>query len=103
MIKNKLTKSDIVAQVAEDINISKLNTEKIFNVILKKISAAVCNGYFVNLTGFGSFQKSIRNPREGINPKTKERILIPSYATASFKVGKSFKSDVKDSGIKGLE
>lgn len=99
---NKVTKSDLIAILAESFNTSKVNTDRILNTVLDTIVDLVCDGKELKLTGFGTFQKSIRKPRVGVNPKTKDKILIPSYANASFRVGKNFKEAVKSSGDKGL-
>ena len=99
---NKITKTDLIEIIAEELNTSKINAEKFLNTTLESIVNLVSQGKTVRLTGFGSFQKSERKAREGVNPKTKTRIVISSYATASFKVGKNFKEIVRDSGTMGL-
>jgi DNA-binding protein HU-beta len=99
---NKVTKADLVAILADSFSTSKINTDRILNTILDTIVDLVCDGKEIKLTGFGTFQKSIRKPRAGVNPKTKDKIIIPGYASAGFRVGKNFKEAVRDSGEKGL-
>lgn len=97
-VANKLSKSDLVAKIASDMAISKVQAEKSLNATLDTIVKLVCDGYDVKLTGFGTFYKATRKPRDGVNPKTKEKIKIAGYKTAGFKVGKNFKDSVKASG-----
>ena len=94
---NKLSKSDLIASLATKLSISKVQAEKTLNTTLETIVTMVCEGYDVKLTGFGTFYKATRKPRDGVNPKTKEKIKIAGYQTASFKVGKNFKDSVKAS------
>jgi DNA-binding protein HU-beta len=99
---NKISKSDLISHLADSLNTSKVNAEKFLNAFFDVIVELVCSGKEIKLTNFGTFAKSERQPRDGINPKTKERIKIPSYTMASFKVGKYFKEAVKASGTTGL-
>jgi DNA-binding protein HU-beta len=99
---NKISKSDLVAYIAESLNTSKVSTDRFLNTFLDVVVELVCDGKDIKLTGFGTFAKSERKARDGVNPKTKARIKIPGYTTASFKVGKNFKEAVKASGTKGL-
>ena len=46
------------------------------------------------LVGFGTFEVKERAAREGINPRTKEKIEIPSSKLPSFKAGKALKEIV---------
>jgi DNA-binding protein HU-beta len=96
-VANKMSKSDLIAKIATILNVSKVQSEKNLNATLDAIVDLVCEGYDVKLTGFGTFYKATRKPRDGVNPKTKEKIKIAGYKTAGFKVGKNFKDAVKAS------
>jgi DNA-binding protein HU-beta len=99
---NKISKSDLVSYLAESLNTSKINADRFLNTFLDTVVELVCDGKDIKLTGFGTFAKSERKARDGVNPKTKTKIRIPGYATTSFKAGKNFKEAVKASGTKGL-
>lgn len=58
------------------------------DAILNAIEAAVKNGENVVIPGFGSFVVKERAERKGINPLTKEAIVIPAKKTVAFKAGK---------------
>jgi DNA-binding protein HU-beta len=97
MVKNakKFSKADLIAKIATEQSITKIQAEKNLTVMLESIVELVSLGFDVKITGFGTFFKAIRKARIGVNPKTKERIKIPSYKTAGFKIGKTFKDIVK--------
>ena len=93
----KLSKSDLIARLSVDLGISKVQSEKCLNAVLDAVVDLVCKGNDVKLTGFGTFYKAERKARDGVNPKTKEKIKIAAYTTAGFKVGKNFKDAVRAS------
>jgi DNA-binding protein HU-beta len=49
----------------------------------------------VNFPGFGKFQVAERGPRQGVNPRTGERITIPGGRVPRFSAGAGLKSRVK--------
>jgi DNA-binding protein HU-beta len=49
----------------------------------------------VTIAGFGTFKVTHRDAREGINPQTKERIMIPAVNTPKFTAGKRLKEAVR--------
>jgi DNA-binding protein HU-beta len=49
----------------------------------------------VNFPGFGKFQVVERAPRNGVNPRTRERITIPARRVPKFSAGAGLKSKVK--------
>ena len=60
-------------------------------LILDALSEALASGRRVEIRGFGSFQSSQRLPRTGRNPRTGERVAIPSRRVAHFKPGKALR------------
>jgi DNA-binding protein HU-beta len=91
----KLSKSDLVATLATKLTMSKVQTEKFLNAFLDTVVEEVVAGNDIKLTGFGTFYRAVRKARDGVNPKTKAKIKIPSYKTAGFKIGKNFKDRVR--------
>jgi len=50
----------------------------------------------VNLVGFGSFYAIDIKPREGVNPKTREKMMINAYRQPGFKAGQKLKDAAND-------
>ena len=63
--------------------------------MLDGIADALGSGEEVNFTGFGKFHVSERGPRQGVNPRTGERITIPGGKVPKFSAGAGLKSKVK--------
>jgi integration host factor subunit beta len=89
-----MTKAELVERVAEQINLTKKQTETIVNILLNSITEALSDGDKVELRGFGSFRIRGRNPREGRNPKTGDAVHIPAKKVPFFKAGKELREMV---------
>ncbi len=70
----------------EDITLSKINVEKMIDIVLNSIKDAIYDDGSLTLRGFGSFYVSRQAPRQGRNPKTGETIAVPAKNKLRFKV-----------------
>jgi DNA-binding protein HU-beta len=93
----QITKSDLIDQVVKSTGATKSSTEATINAMLETIMAEVVKGHDIKLTGFATISKVKRAARNGVNPKTKEKIKIAASNAVSVKVGKTFKDAVKAS------
>ncbi len=91
---NKVTKTILVQEIANSLGISKAQAEKFVNAFIDIITDSVKKGNEVTITGFGTFKKTTRQARQGVNPQTREKIEIPESTTVSFKAGRTLKSAV---------
>lgn len=71
---------------------SKAEAERALNAVLESIKAGVKKSKSVQLIGFGTFKVAERKARNGINPKTGEKIKIKKSKSAKFSAGKAFKA-----------
>ncbi len=91
-----MTKAALIASLAEELGISKRMAAELVNAMIEKIEAGVKKEGEVRITGFGSFKKSKRKAREGVNPQNpKQKIKIPAMNVVTFKAGSEFKAAVK--------
>lgn len=91
-----MTKADLVAKVASQINLTKKQTEVIVNTVFQSITESLSEGKKVELRGFGSFRIRNRNPRIGRNPKSGDKVSVPAKKVPFFKAGKELR-DLVDS------
>ena len=89
-----MTKTELIAAVAEKTGLAKKDTEVVVNAALDAITAELAAGNRVQLAGFGTFETRARAARTGTNPKTKETIEIPASTTVGFKPNKALKGAV---------
>ena len=83
-----MTKAELINAVAQKTELSKKDSEKAVVAVLDAISETLAAGEKVALVGFGTFEVKERAAREGINPRTKEKIEIPASKLPVFKAGK---------------
>jgi DNA-binding protein HU-beta len=91
-----LTKSEFVDRLASDGRIgSKKQAADAVEAVLDGIADSLRGGDSVNFTGFGKFSVAERGPRQGVNPRTGERITIAGGRVPKFSAGAGLKSKVK--------
>lgn len=89
-----MTKKDLVDAVAGEAGLSKTDAASAVDAVLNSITASLKKGDKVQLPGFGSFEVKNRKARQGINPKTGEKITIAATKAPTFKAGKGLKTAV---------
>ena len=83
-----MNKTELVAAMAEQTNLSKKDAEAALKAFIDVVSEELKKGEKVQLVGFGTFEVSERAAREGRNPQTGETMEIKASKTQS---RKSFK------------
>lgn len=61
------------------------------------MSEALVRGDRIEIRGFGSFALNYRPPRTGRNPKSGEKVSVPSKWVPHFKAGKELRERVDQS------
>jgi DNA-binding protein HU-beta len=90
MKKNDLVEAVQSASGLEMKRDAEAAVEAVFEVITKSLS----QGEEVAVTGFGVFKVSHRAARQGVNPRTGEKIQIAAKTVPKFSAGKALKDAV---------
>ena len=85
-----MTKTDLIAQVAANTEMSKKSAEQAVSAVFEALGKAMTEGEKITISGFGTFEVRERAERQGINPRTREPITIAASRSIVFKPGKSF-------------
>lgn len=93
--QDRLTKTTLVDAVAEKAGISKAEAKRVLETMLSIISESLANDVKVSLTGFGTFETRTSKARNGVNPRTREKIVIPATKRPVFTAGAPLKRAVK--------
>ncbi|MCR4416849.1 MAG: HU family DNA-binding protein [Ignavibacteria bacterium] len=89
-----MNKSDLIAQIAKETNLTQKRVGEILDAILESIIEVVKESGSITFTNFGKFEKRLRKERKGVNPKTGDLILIPPKEVFIFKPSKNiFKTE----------
>lgn len=87
----RLTEAALVEKVADAAGLTKKCAETIVDTLFGSIAEALRHGEKVELRGFGSFRLRRRRPHRGRNPRTGDRVDVPSKRVAYFTPGKELK------------
>jgi DNA-binding protein HU-beta len=94
-----VTKAEFLEVLGRDSRIgSKKEAGQALDAVLDAITHVLTDGGEVSFTGFGKFSVAERSPRQGVNPRTGERIFIPGGKVPRFSAGSGLKGKVKGSG-----
>lgn len=85
-----MTKAELIARVAEQSGQTQVATGKFLDIFTQTVKEVVKNDDQVSLAGFGTFLKIERKERNGINPSTKERLVIAAKSAPKFKPSPNF-------------
>ena len=86
-----MNKTELVAAMAEQTNLSKKDAEAALKAFIEVVSEELKKGEKVQLVCFGTLEVSERAAREGRNPQTGETMEIKASKTPKFKAGKALK------------
>jgi DNA-binding protein HU-beta len=90
-----VTKANFIDQVAAKSGLSKRDATKAVDAFLESVTEALKNGDSVSFTGFGKFSPQQRSARQGVNPRTGERVQIPAATVPKFSAGSSLKQALR--------
>ncbi len=89
-----MTKAELVTSVAAKAGLTKKDAEKAVAGVIDSITETLTKGESVQLVGFGTFEVRERAARQGINPRTGEKIEIAATQVPAFKAGKALKDAI---------
>lgn len=89
-----MNKTEFIDAVAEKAGMTKTDARKAVQAFLDVVTDTLQNGDRITLTGFGTFEVRDVKAREGINPRTKEKIQIPATKRPAFSAGAVLKRAV---------
>jgi DNA-binding protein HU-beta len=95
-----VNKSQLIDALADRFEGSRKDAAHALDAVLDTITRQVAKGEKVAITGFGSFEKAVRNARWVRNPQTGERVKTKKKAVPKFSAGADLKNVV--SGAKKL-
>ena len=72
-------------------HLTKKDADQFVNTLIDTVRKTVKKGDDVSLVGFGTFTKTRRAARTGVNPSTGEKIKIKAKTVPKFKPGKAWK------------
>jgi integration host factor subunit beta len=90
-----VTKKEIVKKISEDIGLTQLKTKDIVQRTLDAIIQTLVTEERIELRNFGVFEVKRRAPRKARNPRTGDKVYVPSKNVVTFKPGKEMEELVR--------
>jgi DNA-binding protein HU-beta len=89
-----MNKSQLIEAVAKDAGMTKAQTTRAIESLLDTVTKSLKKGEEVAITGFGKFSVVKRAARQGVNPRTGERVKIKASKAPKFSAGAGLKQAV---------
>ncbi|MBE5753692.1 MAG: HU family DNA-binding protein [Clostridiales bacterium] len=86
-----MNKGELIKVMAEKAGFTNKDAATAYEAFISTVTEALKAGDKVQLAGFGSFEVKDVPAKDGINPKTKEKVAIPACKKPVMKFGKAYK------------
>lgn len=96
MAKGNIVKTkDLAQKMVEKFDLTKKEALEILDWLAREVTSNLKSGYQVKIAGLGTFKVRERKARTALNPKTGEKIQLPSKRVPRFTPAKDLKEAVK--------
>ena len=96
-----VTKKELIDRIADATGEKRVTVKKIVQSFLDNIIVELGKGNRLEFRDFGVFEIRHRAARLAQNPKTLERVEVPSKRTVKFKVGRMMKQALTSGSVDG--
>jgi DNA-binding protein HU-beta len=90
-----LTKQEFIQKVAQKSGLSSRDAGKAVDAFMETVTETLRSRDAINFTGFGKFSAADRAARQGVNPRTGERVQIAATTVPKFSAGSQLKAAIK--------
>ena len=85
-----MNKSEFIRAYADQLGVTIKEAETNFQAFVDTLADSLEKDY-VHISGFATFEVKEKAAREGVNPKSGEKIVIPACKSPNVKFSKAFK------------
>jgi len=94
-----ITKKDLIDRIAGIEDCKRVVVKRVVQMFLDAIIEELSRGNRLEFRDFGVFESRTRAPRRAQNPKTMDKVHVPSKRTVKFKVGRVMKEKLHETPI----
>ena len=95
-----VTKKELIDRIADAEGCKRVLVKRVIQRFLNTIIEELGNGNRLEFRDFGVFESKVRAPRQAQNPKTMDKVRVPSRRTVKFKVGRVMKQRLEQSPLR---
>lgn len=91
-----MNRAELVEVVRRELgrDATRVEAERAVRAVLEAIGTGLRRERAVQLVGFGTFKVVAREPREGVHPRTRERVAVLPSVNVRFVAGKSLRNQL---------
>lgn len=89
-----MTKGEMNSAIAEVAKVTLSEAERVVEALVEVINKELVAGNKVTIGGLGIFEVRAKAKRQGVNPKTGEKITIAACNAVGFKPAKALKEEI---------
>ena len=90
-----MNKSELIDAIAEESGLTKADSKKALDALIKASGETLKKGENITLVGFGTFSVVQREAKTGRNPQTGKPLEIPAKKVVKFKPGSELSQSVE--------
>ena len=94
-----ITKKELIDRIAENTQAKRVVVKRIVQSFLDEVINELAVDNRLEFRDFGVFETRTRAARVAQNPKTLERVPVPSKRTVKFKMGRLMKNKLHDTAV----
>lgn len=91
-----ITKKEIIDRIADREGCKRVVAKRVIQSFLDEIISELAVGNRLEFRDFGVFETRMRAARQAQNPKTMDKVHVPSKRTVKFKVGRVMKAKLDE-------
>ena len=89
-----MNKTELVDALSQEAGVAKSDAAKVLDALINTVHKSLKKGEDVAITGFGKFHVVKRAARQGVNPRTGEKVKIKASKAPKFTPGAGLKGAV---------
>ena len=86
-----MNKNEFIRAFADKMGVTIKEAEASFNAFTETVTDCLMKGEYIHISGFATFDLKAKNQRDGINPLTGEKVVIPACKSPVAHFSKSYK------------
>ena len=91
-----MNKSEFIRAYADKLGVTIREAENNFELLVETLTESLKKGEYVHISGFATFEVKEKAERDGVNPKTGEKISIAACKSPTVKFSKAYKDVFND-------
>ncbi|MEI8196255.1 MAG: HU family DNA-binding protein [Phycisphaerae bacterium] len=90
-----VTKKELIDRISDQLGFKRVTVKRVVQQFLDEVVTELGKNNRLEFRDFGVFESKLRAARVAQNPKTMERVAVPSKRTVKFKVGRLMKAKMQ--------